>query len=321
MVKIEFGLGKAIEAIRRKKAKLVVLQVPEGLKPKTREIAKEIEQKTGAKTITLVQPCYGACDIPLGEAKALGADLAIHFGHTAFLKSKNIVYVPLHYPLRKPLLKKLVKAFSKKIEGRQYWKIGLVSTAQFLGWLPEAKKLLELEGFRVFIGKAPSMQKGQVLGCNTIAAQNVSGKADCLVFVGDGRFHPLGIAYRTRKAVFMLNPLAGSVSEIEHPEVEKLERGHIARIEIARQAKSFGILVSTKPGQMNIRKALELKALAEKKRKKALILVSDEIREEFVLGLDLECFVNTACPRLVLDDAVHWKRHLVSAEEMQEAMQ
>jgi 2-(3-amino-3-carboxypropyl)histidine synthase len=61
--------------------------------------------------------------------------------------------------------------------------------------------------------------------------------------------------------------------------------------------------------------------LAEKKRKKALILASDEIREEFVLGLGLECFVNTACPRLVLDDAVHWKRHIVSAEEMEKALE
>ncbi|MEM0359950.1 MAG: diphthamide biosynthesis enzyme Dph2 [Candidatus Diapherotrites archaeon] len=321
MIKPEFSIESTINAILQKKPKILLLQFPEGLKTETVKIAREIEKKTGTKTVSIIEPCYGACDLPLQEMKTLKADLAIHFGHTQFMKSKKILYVPLNYPLKKTILKKLVLALSGKLKEKEFKRIGLLSTAQFLKWLPATKKMLEENGFTVLISNSGSMRKGQVLGCNTMAAKRIATKTDCFVFVGDGQFHPLGIAYNTNKPVFALNPFAENISEVSEREIDRRERAHLARIEIAKQAKSFGILVSTKPGQMALKKALELKSLAEKRRKKALILASSEIREEFVLGLGLECFVNTACPRLSIDDAPHWKKLLVSAEEMREALE
>jgi len=313
MAKLEFGLGQAIEAARKKKAKLILLQFPEGLKPKIGEIAKEIEEKTGAKTITIVRPCYGACDIPLQEMKALKADLVVHFGHTRMLEAKNIIYVPLQYRVSKSALEKLTAELSKKLRGLGLKNPGIVATAQYLGHLGTVKKALGRNGFKATIA-------GQVLGCDASAAEGIKGRVDCFVFVGDGRFHPLGIANATGKPVFLLNALNNSVGEIPGKEADRMERAHIARVAVAGHAKSYGILLSAKPGQMDLARALKLKKMAEKKGKSAIILASGELKEEFVLGLGVECFVNTACPRLVLDDSKHWAKPLISAEEMESAL-
>jgi len=320
MTKLEFYLKPALKEIKIKKAKIVLLQFPEGLKTKSVGIAREIEKETGVKTITLVSPCFGACDIPISEMKQLKADLTIHFGHSQMIPSKNIFYVPLKYSVEKKKLEKLARNAAEKLHENGFKKIGLASTVQFSDHLTETKKHLAKKKMKVFVGKAKGKTAGQVLGCNAEAAEQVKRNVDCYVFIGDGLFHAQWIAFSTKKPVFLLNPLGNSFKELDKKNAERIERGSIARTEIARKAKSFGLLVSTKPGQFNLAQALKLKVLAEKKKKKAFIFAADTIKEEFLLGLDIDCFVGTACPRMVIDDAKYWSKRLVSAEEMRKAL-
>ncbi len=320
MARLEFDLEKAVGAVKKKKAGLVLLQVPEGLKRRAKKIALEIEKKTNAKTITLANPCYGACDIPLCELRRFNADLAIQFGHSKMVEAKNIEYIPLHYGVAEKTLEALSERAASKIKKNEWKKAGLVASVQFLPHLGLVKKVLEKRGVKTVVGKAAGMERGQVLGCNTVAAESVSERVECFVYVGDGRFHPLGVAAKTGKKVFMLDPLRKTVKEIMEKEIQRLERAHLARIEIAKQAKTFGLLVSTKPGQEKLEKALLLKELAEKNGKKAIIIASGELREEFVLGMEIDCFVNTACPRIVLDDAKNWKNFLISSGELKKAL-
>ena len=77
----DFELNDAIEAIRREKAKVVAIQMPDGLKPKAIEIAGEIEKRTDVAVLIWMDSCFGSCDIPL-ELKNLKVDLLIHFGHS-----------------------------------------------------------------------------------------------------------------------------------------------------------------------------------------------------------------------------------------------
>ena len=68
----------------------ILLQFPEGLKQKAVEIAKKYEKK-GDVVFLSAAPCYGACDLALDEARAIGAKKIIHFGHSPFgnLKPKG----------------------------------------------------------------------------------------------------------------------------------------------------------------------------------------------------------------------------------------
>ena len=78
----DLEVERIIAAIKKEKARLVCLQLPEGLKPKALELADEIEGRTKARCIVWLGSCYGACDIP--DVEKLGIDLLIQFGHSAW---------------------------------------------------------------------------------------------------------------------------------------------------------------------------------------------------------------------------------------------
>lgn len=82
MADYNLKLSRVVAEIQKKNAKLVGLQLPEGLKKEAVKIAEEIESKTGAKTVIFTDPCYGACDTREKEGEMLKLDLIIHFGHT-----------------------------------------------------------------------------------------------------------------------------------------------------------------------------------------------------------------------------------------------
>ena len=79
----DLELQKAIEKIRECNAKLVWIQLPDGLKPKAQEICDTLEVATDAKVVIWLGSCYGACDWPLGIDK-LGVDLLIAWGHSVW---------------------------------------------------------------------------------------------------------------------------------------------------------------------------------------------------------------------------------------------
>ncbi len=81
-MKYNLELNKAIEEIKKIKAKTVLVQLPDGLKPKATEIIKELEKNTKAKFFIWLGSCYGACDIPKADV-----DLLIQFGHSKWHKS------------------------------------------------------------------------------------------------------------------------------------------------------------------------------------------------------------------------------------------
>lgn len=84
MENFDFEIEKIINEIKNKKAKIVGLQFPEGLKKYAIKVAEEVENNTNTKTIIFIDSVYGACDLKLKEAESLGIDLLIHFGHLKF---------------------------------------------------------------------------------------------------------------------------------------------------------------------------------------------------------------------------------------------
>ena len=74
-------LGKAVKQIKKSKAKLVLIQLPEGLKPKAELIKKELESKTNSAVLIWMGSCFGSCDVPENVRK-LGVDLIVQWGHS-----------------------------------------------------------------------------------------------------------------------------------------------------------------------------------------------------------------------------------------------
>lgn len=80
-------LDKVVSEIEQRKATQVLIQLPDGLKPKAAEIVDHIENNTAAKAFIFLGNCFGACDLPLG-LDILKIDLMIQFGHNRFNKEE-----------------------------------------------------------------------------------------------------------------------------------------------------------------------------------------------------------------------------------------
>jgi len=79
-------LEKVAKEIKKQKAKTVLLQLPDGLKPKATEIADQLKEQTNAQIKIFFGTCFGACDVP-----DVDVDLIIQFGHSSWnFDSKDI---------------------------------------------------------------------------------------------------------------------------------------------------------------------------------------------------------------------------------------
>jgi len=177
---------------------------------------------------------------------------------------------------------------------REYKSVGLLTTAQHLNQMDDVKKILEKAGLRVVDG-------GQILGCDIKAAKKSIDEVDVYLYVGSGRFHPLSVAYITRKPVVVANPLSDFADTINQEEIDGLKNARKARIMLAYEANVFGVLVSTKEGQFSPQEAFKVKKRLENAGRRAFIFTGSEITPDNVLPFKVDAWVNTACPRIVED--------------------
>jgi 2-(3-amino-3-carboxypropyl)histidine synthase len=81
---LNLELGKVKHEIMQKKSRRVLIQLPDGLKPKAKEIVDFLQRETSAEILIFAGSCFGACDVPLG-LDSLGIDLLVQFGHSRFV--------------------------------------------------------------------------------------------------------------------------------------------------------------------------------------------------------------------------------------------
>ncbi len=295
----------------------ILLQFPEGLKREALKYQEKYE-KEGHEIFIASAPCYGGCDLPLDEARWIKADKIVHFGHAKFVKKDlpiEVEYIPYNIDVNLQAIKKAA------MQLKQYNNIGLATTVQHVHQFEEMKNIFELQSQHVFAEKGYwAINVGQVLGCDSLGLKAVEKKVDAFVFVGDGMFHALAIDFETDKPVFVIHPQTGQLRQINE-EIKKLKKKRKGSILAAVEAKTFGILVSTKVGQFLLGSARLTKKELEKRGKRAIILVSNEIEplplNNFML---FDCYINTACPRIV-DDVEEFGKPILSIEMLREVFE
>lgn len=211
----------------------------------------------------------------------------------------------------------LVPAVKKNLDSLEgYGKIGLVSTLQYAPYLKKVEKYLEQEGKQIYREKGTSNCKypGQILGCDVSSTLKVEKKVDCFLYIGTGRFHPLGILRETNKPVFILNPFSEKMNKLTEEDKEEYEKRRIMAISKAKEAEDYGILVSVKPGQYRLSKGLEVKSKLERKGKNAFIFLFDTLEHEEMTNFrGIDAWINTACPRIIEDK---FKKPVINADEI-----
>lgn len=84
--KYDLELERIISAIKKEKAKRIILQFPDGMKQYATTIADYLESKIKADFVIWMGSCFGACDIP----NIKDFDLIIQFGHSEWKYKKDI---------------------------------------------------------------------------------------------------------------------------------------------------------------------------------------------------------------------------------------
>lgn len=297
----DLELERVVSEITEREAKKVLLQLPDGMRPFAYQMVEAIEKAAGATVFLSGDSCYGACDIALTQAKQLGVDLIVHYGHTPMVKHPEIPVIYVHASIDVEV-DKMVEDILPNLS--EYKVIGLTTTVQHTHQVEEIKEKLGKKGVNVLVGKGSGKTPldAQILGCSYMTAIQIMGKVDAYLYIGGGRFHPTGIVMSTGKPVIVANPYNGQISSITEDDLMEVAKRRVAAVTVAKNAKKFGILVSSKPGQNNFEKAVMLQKGLKELGKEAIIIYMDEIKADHVNNYsEPEILVNTACPRIAID--------------------
>lgn len=295
----EFDLKQAFATLRVRKAKQVTLQLPAGLRTRAVEIAEKFRAE-GFEPVISSDPCYGACDTIPGNVVQFGHS-RMYPGETIFVETPNTRNATA-----------ILKEAARKLKGKN---VCVAATIQHLPALKGAKKILSRTGKKVIIGRTGrrATYGGQVLGCDFGAL----AKADDYLLICSGMFHPLGASLKVGRPVLVADPL---MCEVRRVDAKKLLSQRAAVIERAKRANLFGIMVSTKKGQKREALARRIASLLKKHSRKHLLISGDDFAPSNLLGINVDCFVCTACPRIALDDSANYHAPVLTPYELEIAL-
>ena len=305
-----FELHKTVWRVRQTGARKVALQFPEGLLMFACTISDIIQQFTGAETIIMGDVTYGACCVDDFTARALGADIMVHYGHSCLV------------PIDQTLIKMLYVFVDIKIDNRHAidtlkynfepgTSIALVSTIQFVAALQSIQSVLQGE-YRVVIPQSKPLSPGEILGCTSPRLPEV----DALVYIGDGRFHLESIMIANPSTpAYRYDPYSKVFSRehYDHKEMQKVRREAVVQ---ASAAKKWGLVLGSLGRQGSPNVLDNLKETMDRIGKEyVVVLLSEIFPEKLKLFDDVDAWVQVACPRLSIDWGSAFSKPLLTPYE------
>ncbi len=307
---LDFEKEKLVAELKKQKPKKVLVQLAEGIKQNALEISKIIE-KLGIECFFSGETCWGGCSVAVHEAKELGADLIVHFGHAEFIKTDfPVLYIEVKDILNlKPLLEESLKLLEK------YKTIGLSYSIQHKHDIENMIKFFEKKGKKVILTKKMGnvAYKGHVIGCQYAGLKAIQDQVDAFVIIGN-RFHSMGATLAVKKPVILVDVYNHNVKTMEGLR-DKILKQRLFSIEKLKEAKKVGIIVETKLGQ----KFGSPKYLLEKLRKNkkdVIVITMNEITPEKIMNFyNIDAFIELACPRIALDDFAKYEKPILTMRE------
>ncbi|MCS6784818.1 MAG: diphthamide biosynthesis enzyme Dph2 [Candidatus Caldarchaeum sp.] len=293
-------LENVLEALRERNASKILVQSPLGLRSVALKVG-EILREEGFEVVFSSSNCWGGCDVAYTEANNANVDYILHLGHSRFLKRDKFptAYIECRYANPAPV-KSLIDKVVDAITGLK--RVGVGASVQWLDFIPEVAELLKSRGVEPVTAEPDlfSVYNAQVLGCDVSALKKIEDYVDGFLVLGSV-FHGLGVAVSTRKTVVAADPHSQQVKNLEQHR-EKILRQRFMQITAFKQSEKVGVLVSVKPGQMRLGIAKRLNKALNESGKKSFIVTADEITVSTIMENSFDGFVNTACPRLSLED-------------------
>ena len=308
----EFG-PELFESLRNAGHQKIVLQVPAGLVRNAHELVEQLRSQTDARVSLLTRACFGACDPPSPE-EAPGADAAVVLGHAPIPNVR--LPLPTYFVEMRDARGDVEALATLLASSGVPERLGLVASIQHIDLAEPLAQALRTKGYAVEIaaGDQRLAYAAQALGCNYTGAEATSARVDAFVFIGTGRFHPVGLAFAVDRPVYSVDPVQGQLE----PPIDRaaLIRGRQLLVAQCFDARRFGVLVSSFVGQDRSGMAQVLVRKIREHGRTAELLLFGRLDPQDLVGRDLDAYVNTACPRIALDDSALYPRPLLTPPEL-----
>ncbi len=132
----------------------------------------------------------------------------------------------------------------------------------------------------------------QVLGCSK---PKFSKNTKAILLISSGEFHAVSLAFETKLPIYILE--SSKLRKISDEDVYAFEKQKFASYMKFLNSEKVGILISTKPGQENLKKAIDIQK--KLKDKQSYLFLSNEIdTRQFENFNGIDAWINTSCPRM-----------------------
>ncbi|MDH3385308.1 MAG: diphthamide biosynthesis enzyme Dph2 [Nitrosopumilus sp.] len=290
---------RIFKEIQSKQPASVSLNGPDGILPQIQQTAVNITNKFGIPAYVLADTTWGTCDLNSNAGKILGTGIQFNIGHTINTESieKNVILIDAFDDIK---FDSVAEKCAVILSGKT---IGLITDSQHLNQMKKVEGILTKNNIKVKIGKGGGqLNDGQVFGCEFYPATKLKEEVDAYVFLGQSNFHASGIALSTNMPTYVLDPYFNEVREITEF-AQKLKRKATLAIYKAAEAKSFGVIVGLKEGQLSKLFALKFKKELEKEGKTVQLFALTDITSERLNNLKgIDAFIQVACPRISTDN-------------------
>jgi len=320
-----FEIHKTIHRIKTLDAKMVALQFPEGLLIFACAIADILEKFAGCESLIMGDVTYGACCVDDLTAKALGAQLMVHYGHSCLVPvdvmtaGLKMLYVFVDIQIDLNHFLETVR-YNFPIGDEEIPHLAVVSTIQFVAALQSSSRELTDNGYRVTIPQAKPLSPGEILGCTS---PNLADDVTAIIYLGDGRFH--------LESIMIANPLIPSYRydpynkefTREYYDHEQMRSNRLRAVEKAKSARHIGVILGTlgRQGSTKIMDNL-LHRIKQTGRTSTTVFLSEIFPDKLALFNEhVDAWVQIACPRLSIDWGLAFEKPLLSPYEMSVALE
>ncbi len=287
------------KCVKRLNPKVALITFAPGLFGARAQVVEALE-RLGVKPIVSAIPSYGTCDLHLSEMSAVQADVVINIGHHwQGPEIGRVCFVNVEFMFN---VANETSALLEGLRGLNISRVAVLTISSYMSLTKELVKALEESGISVARPRGIAGHwEYEVLGCNYLPAYT-TGPVDAQVFIGNSRFHAIGLYLSTERKTLMFDPESMSLLDIKD-EAEKALRASLLRISVASTKNKFGIVLGLKEGQLNPEKTRLLSERLIAHGKNVQLISALELTPESLDRFpDIEAFVETACPRIPMTD-------------------
>lgn len=295
-----FEVEKIVDVIRSRDLKRIYIQLPEGLQQCAKFIVDRIRMLLDGNVEIFISanPSYGSCLVDEYGARAVDAQLIVHFGHTPYPHHKysvDVLFIPVEYvEVDRSRILEAVKSLCH----RDGDKLCLATTPQHISLARSVCSAIEECGC-VF--------RGIIMGCLPVSSEDCS----MLVVIGGGRFHCIAQAlseYRRNSTtispkILCLDPYSYSLWDPSR-EVEKIVRIRMWKVFQAINSKRW-LIVDGFYGQSREDLLAQLTGLLRAGGKEYYVVKVLKLDREVLANIDVgnnfDAIVVASCPYLAFD--------------------